>query len=156
VSSACCLGSALAAASASTLCGLLDEAYESIMKILLALTAAIEAGIGIGLLVVPSAVSQVLLGAPLDAPAALTVARVAGAALLALGGACWFAASDAQSCAARGVVRAMVIYNLGAAIILGAAGIQSDRTGIALWPAVILHTALAVWCVACLLRKPTL
>jgi hypothetical protein len=116
-------------------------------------TAVLEAGVGIGLLAVPSVVAQVLLGAPLEAPAALTVARVAGAALLALGVACWLAASDAQSCAARGVVSAIVIYNLGATIILGAAGIQLDRAGIALWPAVILHVIMTVWCVSLLLGK---
>jgi hypothetical protein len=123
------------------------------MKPLLIVTAVLEAGIGLGLLAVPSVVAQVLLGAPLEAPAALTVARVAGAALLALGVACWLAASDAQSCAARGVVSAVVLYNLGAAIILGAAGIQLERAGIALWPAVILHAVMTVWCVSGLLGK---
>lgn len=124
------------------------------MKPLLLVTAALEAGVGIGLLAVPSVVAQVLLGATLEAPASLTVARVAGAALLALGVACWLAAFDAQSCAARGVVSAMVIYNLGAALVLGAAGIRSQPAGVGLWPAVILHTAMTVWCIASLLRKP--
>jgi hypothetical protein len=123
------------------------------MKPLLLVTAVLEAGIGIGLLVVPSAVARVLLGAPLDAPVALTVARVAGAALLALGVACWLTAFDAQSRAARGLVSAMVIYNFGAAIVLGSAGIQSHLTGIGLWPAVVLHAAMAIWCVSILLLK---
>jgi hypothetical protein len=47
----------------------------------------------------------------------------------------------------------MVLYNLGAVIILGSAGIR--LRGIALWPAVVLHTAMTVWCIVCLLRKPT-
>ena len=94
-----------------------------------------------------------LLGAPLEAAAALTVARVAGAALVALGVACWFASSDAHSRAARGVVSAMVIYNLGAALVLGGSGIQSERAGIGLWPAVILHVAMTVWCVTNLLGQ---
>jgi hypothetical protein len=125
------------------------------MKPLLIVTAVLEAGIGVGLLAVPSVVAQVLLGAALDAPASLTVARVAGAALLALGVACWLAASDTQSCAARGVVSAMVIYNLGAALVLGAAGIGSQPAGVGLWPAVILHTAMTVWCVTSLLKNPS-
>jgi len=124
------------------------------MKALLLVTAILEAGIGIGLLAVPSAVAQVLLGAPLEGAATLTVARVAGAALLALGIACRLAASDGRSCAARGVVSAIVIYNLGAAIILGLAGIQGSTLGIALWPAVILHLAMTLWCVAKLLTQP--
>ena len=126
------------------------------MKHLLKLTAIIEAGTGIGLLAVPSFVAQLLLGAPLDAPAAITVARVAGAGLLALGIACWFASHDTQSCAAQGVVSAMVVYNLGAVIVLGAAGIQAPPPGIALWPAVVLHAAMAVWCVASQLSEPVI
>jgi hypothetical protein len=124
------------------------------MKSLLLVTAVFEAGIGLGLLAAPSVVAQLLLGATLDAPAALTVARVAGAALLALGVACWLAAFDPQSCAARGVVSAMVLYNIGAAVVLGAAGIRSQRVGVGLWPAVLLHAAMTIWCVTTLLRKP--
>ena len=124
------------------------------MNRLLKLTAIIEMATGLGLLVVPSLVVRLLLGSPLDAPAALAVARVAGAGLLALGIACWLASHDTQSCAARGVVSAMVVYNFGAVLILGAAGIGSQPVGIALWPAVILHAAMAVWCVACLRCSP--
>jgi hypothetical protein len=123
------------------------------MRSLLATTAALEAGAGIGLLAVPSAGARLLLGAPLDAPASQTVARVAGVALLALGVACWLASSDSQSCAARGVVSAMVLYNLGATLVLGAAGLGS-QSGIALWPAVILHAAMSVWCITSLLQQP--
>jgi hypothetical protein len=109
------------------------------MKPLLIVTAVLEAGIGIGLLAAPSVVARLLLGATLDAPDALTVARVAGAALLALGFACWLAQPDTQSCAARGVVSALVLYNLAAVLVLGAAGIQSQPAGVALWPTVILN-----------------
>ena len=124
------------------------------MKGLLTTTAAIEAGTGVGLLAVPSVVAQLILGATLDAPAAVTLARVAGAGLLALGVACWLASYDTQSCAARGVVTGMVLYNLGAVIILAAAGIRSQPVGVALWLVVILHTAMTVWCVTSLLKKP--
>jgi hypothetical protein len=112
-----------------------------------------EAGIGIGLLAVPSVVAELLFGATLDAPASLTVGRVAAVALLALGVACWLARYDPQSCVTRGVVSAMVLYNLGAAVILGAAGIQSQPAGIALWPAVILHAVMTAWCVSALFGK---
>ena len=104
------------------------------------------------LLCVPSAAAALLLGRPLEAPAALTVARVGGAGLLTLGVACWLARSDTQSPVARGLVTAMVIYNLGAALILGAAGIQSRPVGIVLWPAVVLHAAMTIWCVMSVLQ----
>ena len=107
----------------------------------------IEVGAGLALLCLPSPAARLLLGTPLEAPAALTVARVGGAGLLTLGVACWLARSDAQSPASRGLVTAMVVYNLGVALILGAAGVGSGRVGIALWPAVVLHTVMTAWCI---------
>jgi hypothetical protein len=118
---------------------------------LLTATAVIELGAGLALLSCPSATAMLLVGAPLDAPATLTVARVAGAALLALGIACWLARGDASSRAARGLVAAMVLYNFGVAVILGIDGVRSQPVGIALWPAVMLHAAMTVWCIASLL-----
>jgi hypothetical protein len=116
------------------------------MKHLLAVTAAMEAGAGLGLVAFPSAVVAVLLGSPLEAANALAVGRLAGVALLALGAACWLSRNLAESRAARGVVGAMVVYNLGAVIVLATAGIRSQPVGVALWPAVVLHAAMAVWC----------
>ena len=110
-------------------------------------TAVIEAGAGVALLCLPSAAVALLLGAPLETSAGLTVARVGGAALLTLGAALWLARGDTQSRAARGLVAAMVLYNLGAAIILGAAGVRSQPVGIALWPAVVLHAGMTIWCI---------
>jgi len=122
------------------------------MKRLLIVTAVLEAGIGIGLLAVPSMVARLLLGATLDTPAAVTLGRVAGTALLALAVACWLAQSDTQSCAARGVVTAMTLYNLGAIVVLGMAGIQSPAVVAPLWLAVVLHAGMTVWCVTGLLK----
>ena len=125
------------------------------MKRLLVVTTMIEAGAGLALLCCPSAVVKLLLGTPLDVHVAITLGRVAGAALLALGIANWLAKYDEQSCAARGLVSAMVLYNLGAVVILGVAGFQLHPTGVALWPAVLLHAAMTVWCVTTLLKKTT-
>ena len=125
------------------------------MKRLLIVTAVIELGAGVALLSLPSATVTLLLGSGLDTPAAVALGRVAGAALFALGVASWLAHYDAQSCAARGLVSAMVLYNLGAVVILGVAGVRSQPVGIALWPAVVLHAAMTIWCVTRLLRKPT-
>ena len=79
---------------------------------------------------------------------------MAGAALLALGVANWFARYDERSYAAKGLVAAMVVYNLGAVVILGTAGILSPPVGIALWPGVVLHALMTSWCVVCLAQKP--
>ena len=72
--------------------------------------------------------------------------------MIALGVAAWLARDDGQSRAARGVVAAMAIYNPGVTVILGAAGLRAQRVGIALWPAVVLHAAMAAWCVVNLRR----
>jgi hypothetical protein len=118
-------------------------------------TAVIELGAGLALLCFPSATVALLVGAPLEGSAALTVARVGGAGLLTLGVACWLARGDTQSRAARGLVAAMVLYNLGAVLILGAAGIRSQPVGVVLWPAVVLHAVMTVWCIVSLLSgKP--
>lgn len=97
-------------------------------------TAVIELGAGLALLCFPSTTVALLLGRPLEALPALTVARVGGTGLLTLGVACWLARSDTQSRAARGLIAAMVLYNLGVVFILGAAGMQSLPVGVVLSP----------------------
>ncbi len=124
------------------------------MKSLHTVTALIELGAGAVLLGFPSAVVKLLLGSPLDSAPAVALGRVAGAALLALGVACWLARSDAQSRAARGLVAAMTVYNLAAVAVFLFAGLGAKLVGVALWPAVILHAAMAFWCLACLRQKP--
>ena len=120
------------------------------MKLLLTIMAIIEGATGVALLVLPTMVARLLLDASLDTAASLTVARVAGAALLSLAVACWLARNDEQSRAAKGLVAAMLLYNIGAVAVLAFAGISLRLIGVALWPAVVLHALTAVWCLSCL------
>jgi hypothetical protein len=83
---------------------------QNAMKHLLTVTAVIEAGAGLTFLVVPAVVVQLLLGADISG-AGIPLGRVAGAALLALGVACWVARGDAQSRAAKGLVTAMLLWS---------------------------------------------
>jgi hypothetical protein len=122
------------------------------VKTLLTTTAVIEFGAGLALVCCPSAMATFLLGAPIEGPAALTVARVGGAGLLALSVACWHARGDANSRAAIGLVAGMLLYNLATVSTLTYAGIGLRLHGVALWPGVALHALMAVWCLKCLRR----
>jgi hypothetical protein len=116
------------------------------LRRLLRVSAAIEAGAGAAAVLVPRLLVTFLLGPASATPLELVLARFIGVALLALGMACWWAANDPESRAAEGVVKAMLLYNAAAAMLLFYAG-TSRLTGIVLWPAIILHSAMAVWCV---------
>jgi hypothetical protein len=96
-----------------------------------------------------------LLGLSEAAPETLLVGRVAGAALLAIGVASWLARGDSAGPAQLGVLIGILIYDGAAAALLGHAGLVLGFAGIALWPAVVLHTALAGWCVLCLCGTST-
>jgi hypothetical protein len=119
-------------------------------KSLLSVTGALEAATGLVLLMAPSVLVELLLGAAPGTSAGVTVSRVAGVALLALGVACWLAREDAAGRAAKGLVAAMLLYNVAVVAILVLAWMSLGLFGIAFWPVVLAHTGLAAWCVACL------
>lgn len=123
------------------------------MKTLLTATAVIEAGAGLALLGLPSATASLLLGTPLDSPAAVSLARIGGAAILALAIVCWLARRDAHSSASRGLVVAMVFYNITVAAVLAFADFGHGMHGMLLWPAVAFHVAMGAWCITVLLRN---
>lgn len=113
---------------------------------LFVVTAALELGAGLALLAVPAVVLRLIFGSGVDVFPAAGVARLAGAALLSLGAACWWARHDQQSAASRALVGALLIYNgaVVALIIAGALG----ALGLLQWAAMILHGVLAIWCVS--------
>jgi hypothetical protein len=107
------------------------------VKTLLTASALIEAATGLALVAFPSLASTLLLGSSLDTPVALTVARAAGVALLALGVACWCARIAEPGRAVRGVLRAMALYNVGivALLLYAGLGVVSGR----------LHSSTRSW-----------
>jgi peptidoglycan biosynthesis protein MviN/MurJ (putative lipid II flippase) len=109
--------------------------------------AIIECPAGIALLVMPAAAVSMLLGVPLDTPAGLVAARIAGAALVTLAIACWQARNRERGSPATGVVEAMSFYNFAAAMVLVYAGIRLELHSALLWPAIVLHLCLGGWCV---------
>ena len=119
---------------------------------LLMVTALVEASTGVALVSSPPLVARMLLGVSLDEPAALVVGRMAGAALFSLSGACWLARNEGPSRAVRGLVAALLLYNCAAVAVLARAAIGETLVGVLMWPALALHTALAVWCIVCVRR----
>lgn len=123
------------------------------MNNLLTTAAVMEVGAGLGLMALPSPLTTLLLGSPLDTPVASIVARVAGVALFALGVACWLSRHDGQSRAARGLVGAMVFYNAAIATVLVFAGVGLGLSSIGFWPTIVLHSVMTVWCISSLLKN---
>jgi hypothetical protein len=123
------------------------------MRALHTASALIELGAGLALVCCPSASVTILLGVPLNEPAGLTVVRVGGAAVLALGVACWIARGDTRSRAATGLVAAMLLYNVAVVAVLAYAGLGLGLFGVALWPGVALHVVMTGWCIACLVQS---
>jgi hypothetical protein len=117
---------------------------------LLIVTALIEVVTGLLLLVWPPALLALLLGVHQASPETIACARIAGAALLGGGVACWIGRSDTQGPAQLGLLTGVLIYDAAAAVIVAYAGVFLGLVGIALWPAVLVHAALAGWCVVCL------
>ena len=117
---------------------------------ILSVGAFLEAGIGVVLLVAPSALSSFLLRSPLSG-AGVTIARLAGGALLGLGIACWYARGTPSTPAGLGVSRAFLAYNLVAAAILARA-CPPLPDGLPALGASVLHGLLAAALLTALLR----
>ena len=114
------------------------------LKTFFAVTAVVEIVTGVGLLVLPAVVVAALLGIHPAATETLLVGRIAGAALLAIGVTCALVRVDAGP-TGRAVLAGVLIYDVLAALLLVYAAISLQMAGPALWPAVVLHTLLAVW-----------
>jgi len=102
------------------------------MKKLLAVAAVAEAATGVALIVVPSLVVRLLLGAELTG-VSIPVTRVTGIALLALGVCCWPGST---------ALCGMLTYGALVTVYLAYLGLVGGFTGILLWPAVVVHALL--------------
>ncbi len=106
------------------------------LKKLLIFAAALETLTGLTLLVSPSFVIRLLLGAEI-AGVGFAIGRIAGISLIAMAVACW---PD------RTMLRAffgMLTYNLPVTLYLVYMGLNGGA-GILLWPAVVVHAGLSL------------
>ena len=100
-------------------------------ELVLMLAAFFEEATGAALLLAPSLVGQLLFGAELTGMA-MTIARVTGIALIALGVACWPGTP----------LVGMVTYGAAVTLYLSYVGFAGGSAGPFLWPAVVLHAIL--------------
>jgi len=103
------------------------------MKKVLIFAAVAEAVTGLALLIAPSLVGQLLLGAEL-AGVAMVVGRVTGIALIGLGLAAWPGPP----------VLGMLVYSAVVTLYLAYIGFAGEFAGRFLWPAVALHAVLSI------------
>ncbi len=104
------------------------------MKKVVLLAAVSEAASGLAMLIVPSLVGRLLLGAELFG-VSIPVARVTGIALIALGIACW---------PGRTAFCGMLTYSVLATLYLLYLAIGGNWVGPLLWPAVVLHAVVTI------------
>ena len=114
------------------------------MKQALFFAAAGEAATGLALLIVPSIVVRLLLGAE-PAGLAIPIARVAGIAIMALGLACW----------PGPILLGMLTYGALVTLYFLYLGIRGDWVGPLLWPALALHVVLTMLLARSWLAKRT-
>jgi hypothetical protein len=119
-------------------------------KLLLVVTAVGELVVGVLLLIAPSAIAKLLLGAGLASPEAVLVGRMAGAALLSIGVICWLSRNQNRNGQAIGLIAGLLVYNAAVVVLLLYAAVVDKMHGIGIWPTIGLHAALLIWCAGCL------
>ena len=118
----------------------------------LGLFAGLEAATGLGLLLRPDLVIGLLFGLAGPAPEALLLARLSGAALLAIGVIGWGSRVLHGSRGDRGLLIGILLYNGLAAAVLAHAALGLNLQGVLIWPATLYHAAMLAWCLVIALR----
>jgi hypothetical protein len=118
-------------------------------RTLLVFTAVLETLTGIGLLLAPALLIRILLGAEINDPVVITIARVGGSAIIAIGITCWLARKDQQNISLRAMTSGLLVYNVAVFATLAYSAFSYKSTP-ALIAALIVHFALAIFCITSL------
>ena len=113
------------------------------MKSLLTITGLVEGITGLLLAIMPSFVASLLLGSSLTDPIAVLISRLAGPALITIAIACLLSKNEIHLSI---MTKVMLGYNILSTIILLYAVLIERIAGPGLWPAVIVHLGLLIWC----------
>ena len=123
------------------------------VKLFLTVTALSEALVGLSLLIVPEAPLHLLFGLESAVPETTVISRICGAALISIGIASWRARVDQRTPAQMGLLAAILVYDVSAAVLLALAATLWNMAGMLVWPGALLHAALAGWCCALLAKS---
>jgi hypothetical protein len=108
-------------------------------KPLVTAAASLEITMGAILISVPDFPCLLLFAAKAEG-VSIPIARFAGIGLIALGIACWPPPAGSRP----GAMVGLLAFNAGVAILLTWVGVGTAFRGSLLWPAAILHAAIAV------------
>ena len=120
--------------------------YSSVTQVrgpLLVVSALMEIGAGLILLAAPAMAIDLVFDFP-GMDAGVVIGRVAGAALLSIGAACWLARHDGGSTTGRALVSGLLTYNVAIVALVVSSSLGSP--GPILWAIAALHGAMAIWC----------
>lgn len=120
------------------------------MKSLLTITALLEGATGLALAVVPAMVISILLGVSLTDPTLILISRIAGGTLVVIAIACWLSRNGTHSSV---MVKLMLGYNTFSIALLIYVAVVKKLNGPGLWPAVLLHLVLLIWCLSSLQKN---
>jgi len=112
-------------------------------------TALLEIVTGIALLISPVFVVRLLLGADISTETEITICRVGGSAILALGISCWLARNAGKSPAAKALTGGLLVYNIMVFFTLAYSAYTASTTPL-LIVALVAHLALGIACMASL------
>lgn len=122
------------------------------LNLLLAAGAIIEIGTGLGALTFPERLVTLLLNEPV-AGTGIFLARVFGAAIVALGMTWWVASKEPEGRGIRTCAPGFVAYNLGAAVVLALQALVATQPVPLLWPLSMLHAGLSLGFATLLLKR---
>lgn len=120
------------------------------MKSLLTITALFEGATGLALVFVPALVISILFGISLTDSTVMLISRLGGGALVAIAIACWLSRNSKHSSL---MVKLMIGYNIFSIVLLVFVVFVKRIYGPGLWPAVLLHLVLLIWCLSSLQKR---
>jgi hypothetical protein len=122
------------------------------MNLFLKITAFFEAITGLGLILIPKTVIQLLFLASINDTGGIIAAMIAGAAILAIAILCWFSGRNLK---VYPLIKTLLFYNMLIIAIAAYGRINYKIEGIGILVVIGFHTILALWSLA-LIRRSSL